>query len=372
MSDFKFISADSHVVEPAELFVERIDKEFRDRAPRIENRGELGDWYVIDGIPPFPVGLEGASMEDKIADGTVNKAVGKRHADTRPGAWDAAARLADQDLDNVGAEVVYPGNIGIYLPNVENGPYQLACARVYNDWLAELCAAAPSRLRGAGFLPLAAEPDEVIAEAKRIADLGLASVLLPAKLENDSYRNPAFAGLFAALNDISLPVALHSGTGTGPSFAVKVKSVGAGLALVQQIFGTAMNALADLIWSGVPQQYPELNFVIVEGGIGWIASLLRKMDHWWHDHHSWMTPRLEEPPSHYWGRQFYATFEDDRAGILTRDLIGVDRLMWGSDYPHTEGTFPNSEKQIEADLGDISEKERRMITRDNAAALYGL
>jgi hypothetical protein len=99
-------------------------------------------------------------------------------------------------------------------------------------------------------------------------------------------------------------------------------------------------AMADLIWGAVPQRYPKLRFVLVEGGIGWVASVLRSMDHWWTDHHHWMEPKVNEAPSFYFKRQFWATFEDDRAGVLTRELIGVERLMWGSDYPHTEGTFP--------------------------------
>jgi predicted TIM-barrel fold metal-dependent hydrolase len=85
-----------------------------------------------------------------------------------------------------------------------------------------------------------------------------------------------------------------------------------------------------------------------------------------------MEPKLEEPPSFYFKRQFWATFEDDRAGILTRHLLGVDRLMWGSDYPHTEGTFPFSIQRIRKDFVDVPENETRMMVRDNATQLYGI
>jgi predicted TIM-barrel fold metal-dependent hydrolase len=94
------------------------------------------------------------------------------------------------------------------------------------------------------------------------------------------------------------------------------------------------------------------------------------MDHWWEDHHRWMQPKLEEPPSFYFKRQFWATFEDDHPGILTRHLLGVDRLMWGSDYPHTEGTFPFSIERIRQDFADVSEEETRLMVRNNAAGLY--
>jgi Amidohydrolase len=97
--------------------------------------------------------------------------------------------------------------------------------------------------------------------------------------------------------------------------------------------------------------------VIIEGGIGWMASVLRFMGYWWTDHHRWMEPKLDEPPSFYFKRHFWGTFEDDRAGLLTRELIGVDRLMWGSDYPHTEGKFPHSREQIVKDFVGIPENE---------------
>ena len=102
--DSGYVSADGHVVEPAELWTDRMDARFRDRAPRVEARDDA-DWYVIDGVTPFPVGLEGASMEDKIA-GEIKMMGGHRHADTRPGAWDPQARLTDLELDHIRAEVM--------------------------------------------------------------------------------------------------------------------------------------------------------------------------------------------------------------------------------------------------------------------------
>ena len=145
-----------------------------------------------------------------------------------------------------------------------------------------------------------------------------------------------------------------------------------GMGVVDTKIALPMHALADLIWGAVPRRYPKLRFVIVEGGIGWIAALLRLMDHWWTDHHRWMEPRLDEAPSTYFKRQFWATFEDDRAGILTRELLGADRLMWGSDYPHTEGTFPHSQQQITQDFAGVPESEVHQMVVSNAAGLYGI
>ena len=133
-----------------------------------------------------------------------------------------------------------------------------------------------------------------------------------------------------------------------------------------------MYAMADLIWGAVPERYPRLRLVIAEGGIGWVAAVLRFMDHWWTDHYRWLDPYLSESPSTYFKRQFWATFEDDRAGILTRELIGVDRIMWGADYPHTEGTFPRSRDQITRDFAGVPEAEVYQMVVGNAARLYGM
>ena len=370
MQDNPYVSADGHVVEPADLWTTRMDRKFRDRAPRVESRPEA-DYYVIDGLAPFAVGLEGVTLEDKIA-GEITTVIGHRHSETRPGASDPQARLADQDLDHLRAEVLYPGAFGLQFWTLTDAAYQRECFRVYNDWLGEFCAAAPERFSGAGLLPLRGPIAWACEEAERAASKGLCSLSIPAEVADQSYADPEFSRLWDTLQDLGLPVSIHSGTTTGEPFATKFARLGMGMGLVNTKISLPMNALAGLIWGAVPQRYPRLKFVIVEGGIGWIASLLGLMDHWWKDHHRWMTPKLDEAPSTCFKRQFWATFEDDRAGILTRGLLGVDRLMWGSDYPHTEGTFPHSQAQIRRDFAGVAESEVYQMVAGNAAKLYGL
>jgi len=365
--DKGYISADGHMVEPSDLWTIRIDKQFRDRAPRVESR-ENGDYYLIDGFEPMPVGLEGVSMEDKIA-GEIKSAAGYRHAATRPGAWDPQARLRDQDLDHVRAEALYPG-VGLFISSAPDAAYVRACMRAYNDWLSEFCAAAPTRLLGAAVLPMRGPVEWAVEEAERAAKKGLRSVMIPTEVANRSYSEPDYARLWAAVQDLDLIVSLH--VGTDEPFMCKAVRLGMGKTFVDTKVCSMQRAMADLIWGAVPQRYPRLRFVMVEGGIGWIASLLRTMDHWWEDHHHWMEPQVDEKPSFYFRRQFWATFEDDRAGVLTRELMGVDRIMWGSDYPHTEGTFPHSREQVTRDFAGIPEAEVYQMVVGNAAQLYGL
>ncbi|MCY4386820.1 MAG: amidohydrolase family protein [Desulfurellaceae bacterium] len=365
-----YISADGHVVEPADLWTTRMDKRFRDRAPRVESRPEA-DYYIIEGLTEFPVGLEGVTIEEKIQ-GQVTTPKGRRHAETRPGAWDPQPRLVDQERDHLRAEVIYPGGFGLQFFHVQDAEYQREIIRVYNDWISEFCSAAPDRLLGSALLPMRGPVEWAVEEAERIAGMkGIRTILIPAEVER-SYAHSDYNPMWDALQDIGLPVSTHSGTGTGEAIFAKIERLGTGLGVTDNKVLQPMRAMADLIWGAVPQRYPQLRFVVVEGGIGWVASLLGFMDHWWNDHRHWMEPQLDEAPSTYFKRQFWATFEDDRAGILTRELVGVDRLMWGSDYPHTEGTFPYSQEQIMRDFMGVPEAEVYQMVTGNAAQLYGL
>lgn len=363
-----YVSADGHVVEPPDLWTDRIEQRYRDRAPRIEEK-EDGDYYIIDGRPSPIMGLEGAMIDEKIA-GKIESIKTYRFSDVRPGAWEPQARLQDQDLDNLRAEVIYPG-IGLGFFAFSDVEFQRACFRAYNDWLSDFCAAAPDRLLGAALLPVKGPVEWAIEEAERTAKKGLTSVSIPTTVPERPYsKSNEYEPLWAALQDLNLPIAIHAGTGVNlmKSFA----ELGPGLFVVENKIGTMQRALAELIWAAVPQRYPKLRLILVEGGIGWIASVLRFMDHWWADHRHWMEPKLEESPSFYFQRQFWATFEDDRPGLLTREYLNVDHLMWGADYPHTEGTFPYSQQQVAQDFLGISEAEVRKMVIDNAASLYGL
>ena len=367
-----YISADGHFVEPADLWTKRMDKRFRDRAPRIEARSD-SDYYIIDGVTPFPVGLEGASMEDKIA-GEIKMMGGHRHADTRPGAWDPQARLADLTLDHIRAEVMYPGGFGLQFWAAPDPEYQSDSMRVYNDWVSEFCSVAPDRFLGGALVPMRGPVQLAVEEAQRAANLkGVRTLSIPTTMVDRPYSRPDYEPLWATLQDIGMPVSIHIGT-TGEPIYDRFLKLGIGPGVVDAKILTGMRAVTELIWAGVPQRYPHLRFIIAEGGIGWIPTLLTFMDHWWTDHHRWMEPKLEEAPSFYFNRQFWATFEEDRAGVvLAREgILNIDRAMWGADYPHTEGTFPHSQEAIARDFAGLSEAMVYKLVAGNAARLYSL
>ena len=192
-----YVSADGHVVEPADLWTTRMDRRFRDRAPHIETRKSV-DFYVIDGLDPVAVGLGGAALGSKIARKVESPVA--RHADTRPGAWDPQERLKDQALDNLRAEVIYPGQWSLMFYRIADAEYQRAAVRVYNDWLSEFCAYAPHRLLGAAILPMQGPLEWAAEEAERAAKIGLKAVMIPAAVPARPYIHPDYEPLLARLD----------------------------------------------------------------------------------------------------------------------------------------------------------------------------
>ncbi|MEL0083400.1 MAG: amidohydrolase family protein [Gammaproteobacteria bacterium] len=361
------ISADGHVVEPADLWTSRMPKKWRDKAPHIENVPEMGDCMIIDGLKPRPIAFEGPMIEMKARGEEIPKIADFRYDDCRPGSWDPDERLKDQDIDGVLGEVVYPG-VGLFIWDSDQEEMLYEVCKTYNDWLSEFCGAHPDRLKGAAILPTRGPIEWAVAEAERAEKLGLGSVMLPAWCDHRPYNQPIWDTLWARLEEMNMLCNFHLGGGIFPSH---IRGPGASGVLVCAGKMNLNEPMQLVIWGGAPQRFPKMRWSIVEGVLGWIAAALELMDHWWEDHKGWMKPRLEKTPSEYFRSNFLATFEDDRAGVLTRELIGVDTLMWGADYPHTEGVWPFSKKSVASNFAGCPDEETHKIVCSNAADLYG-
>lgn len=363
--DWTFISADSHIVEPRDLFTGRTTARFRDRVPRVESDDRC-DWLIVEGLEPRPLGIEGSMINSK-ANGEIVTNFDHRYEENRAGATDVNERIKDQEGDNVVGEVLYPWMclLAAKIPDIE---LKAETFRIYNDWLAEsFVAKAPDRVVGAGLLPLGGDIELAIAEAQRCAELGLRTYQLPAVVAGHPYEDPYFEPLWSALEEIGAPVSFHSGSGED-AFDYPFVSAAVTVPIKMKLH----QVLSQIVYGGIAERHPALRMVLVESGLGWIASAVTYMDHWWGDHRTWLDPQLPVPPSEYVHRQVWATFEDDRAGILTMPLLNVDHVMWGNDYPHTEGLWPASLRTLPGVLEGLSVEDQRKVTHDNAAALYGL
>ena len=369
MTDYKIISADSHASEPMELY-ERLPAEYRHRAPRIETRDGVR-YYVFEGMSPSPIEAPNPLNEDDRRrfwrDGEeVGRVV------HRAGGTDVPLRLVDQDEDGVSGEIIYP--TGYLLTTTSPDPrLQLALARLYNDWYHEIFGDYSDRLVVSATIPIL-NIEDAIAEAKRAVKMGYRSLSIPMMMPALPYNQPHYEPFWSAVEEMGVPVSLHTftqGPNTGEVDQEKWENPGEDM--IDLILGLAgaMNPILRLIASGVLQRHPGLKIVLVECGIGWLAWLLQAMDEMHHKRHMWARPKLEMLPSEYFKRQGHLTFGDDWVGLHNREVTGVDCLMWGSDYPHDEGTFPHSREVIERTFKDVPEDEKRKIIGGNAARLYG-
>ena len=363
MSSYTIISADSHMIEPPNLWTERLDKKYRDQAPHVEEN-EKGSFFVAPGIQPsrvslgFAAGRSGKELEEYFKKGNF--------AGARPSGWDPVERIKDQDIDGVEGEVLYT-TLGMFLFHLKDLELQWACFRGYNDWVAEFCSHAPQRLIGLGLIAMQ-EVNEAVRELQRMAKKGLRGVMINAAPPGDvPYSDPHFDPFWTAAQDLGLPLSLHILTGK------KNVQLGKGrVASTMTIIHEVQNSLIDFLYNGVLERFPRLKLVSAENDIGWIAHYLYRLDV------CYDTLRYVDPtpitmrPSEYFKRQVYATFQDDRPGVMTYELAGENNLMWASDFPHRASTWPRSRQVIEQNFAGIPAEAKRKITYENVHRLYGI
>ena len=357
------ISADSHVQEPLTLYSERIARQYRHRAPRIETRNG-GTFLIVDGRKPRRLDIAAARLTDEDKE--------REFRSDKEGGRDIAQRIADQERDGVGAEVIYP-NQGLALYNSPDAGYQMAVARAYNDWAIELFGPHPQRFVPVGIVPMA-DIDAAIVEAGRLARLGYRAIKIPIAMTARPYNRPEYERFWSAVEDSGLVLSLHSFSGsedTYPEDWGTAEGTGGALAFMAFSLIEGMNPLTLLISAGVLERHERLKFVIVECDAGWLAWLLGVLDQQAAKKHMWIRPRLKMLPSEYFRRQGHVTFSDDPVALNNLKLTGADHLMWGSDYPHDEGTFPHSQAVIERIFRDVPEGDKQKIIRGNAVRLYG-
>jgi len=363
MTELPVISADSHIQEPPELYSEWLDVKFRDRAPRRETI-DGKTYMIVDGKKPRRIDL---------ADERANEDDQDREFRSDPtGGRDVDRRLSDMARDGVVGEVIYPNSsLSLYLS--PDAGYQYAVARAYNDWLIQNFSANTHQFAPVGIVPVIDIPTAV-AEVQRVAKLGYRAIKVPLTVANRPYNLPDYEPLWAAIEETGLVLSLHAFADSEdyyPEDWGEEEGVGGALIFMAMSMARGQYPVAELIASGALQRHPDLKFVIVECGAGWLAWLLHVLDEQADKKHMWIRPRLEMKPSEFFRRQGGITFTDDPVALRCLDLIGAETLLWGSDYPHDEGSFPHSQAVITRTFADIGEADKRKIVFDNAQRLYG-
>jgi len=359
------ISADSHVMEPADLWTGRLDRALRDQAPVVlPNEGRPGYSFHAPGLPPSTVsGAWGAGRSGEELKEHLERA---GYETARASGWDPALRLEDQDVDGVAAEVLY-GTLGMRLFRVRDAELQRAFFGVYNDWLAEFCAYAPDRLHGLGLISLW-DVDAGVAELQRCARLGMKGAMIWGYPPDDRpYYLPMYDRLWAAAQDLGLPLSLHIVTGMGEESRVDFSA--AAIRYVHLIHET-QRSISQLVLGGVLERFPGLRIVGAESDIGWLPHWMQRMDHGHEKFGAMMDVPLPAKPSDYVRRQVWLTFMDDPVGAANLGAIGADTVMWGSDFPHTDSTWPHSMAVIDKNVSGLDAGIATRILHDNAARLY--
>jgi len=365
------ISADSHVLEPSDLWTKGLPAAMRSRAPRVFYDDARGRWMVgCEEVTPQPITFSFVAGVDLDNLPAMHKA---GYAAARPGGWDPRARLEDMTIDGVSAEVLYP-SLGLGLYWIKDPAFQEACFRTYNDWLIEYCGAIPDRLVGIAMISMY-DVKNAVAELRRCKDAGLRGALIWERPpDSHSFLKTDNDPFWAAAQEMDMPVALHILTDHGlTKWRVETNPTGpdryrATIMMVHEI----EQSLFDLIFSGVLERFPELKIISVENEYNWLASLLVRMDKGYERLRREIPLSLTMRPREYVDRQVRVTFFNDALGPLTLPYLGCDLLMWSSDYPHQNSTWPHSRDVIARDLGNLPADDREKLVSRNAIALHKL
>jgi predicted TIM-barrel fold metal-dependent hydrolase len=283
---------------------------------------------------------------------------------------DPHLRAKDAEMDGIDAEVIF-GILGA-ATRLEDHDAAKEMFRIYNDWLAVFCRAYPDRHIGLACLPYG-DIDAAVKEVHRVAKLGIRGLELSCSWDMDPMYDSVWEPLWQAVSEVNLPLNFHTFPTLPPRARDKYTGRERRVALFSGVCGFQMglvNILSAVIGGAVLERYPNLHIVFGESGIGWIPYALDRMDFEWEDR--FRDLGLTMKPSDYWRRQCKATFQFDRIGTKLIDDMGVETLMWASDYPHTDGIWPESSKYIEEQFGHLPKDVVHKITCENAGRLYGL
>jgi predicted TIM-barrel fold metal-dependent hydrolase len=374
MTQTMLLDADSHVSEPLNLWRERLPQKYRDIAPHMETeyQGRPGAWWHIE---------QDRQPHNVILGFGANKSLEElqqllksfSYAGAHRGGWDPAQRVKDMDLDGVAVDVLYT-TLGFLMFWIREAGFQRACFQVYNAWLAEFCACAPKRLKGLGLISLY-DPKQAAQDLTDCAKKGLAGALIWASPPEDlPFYSETYDPFWAAAQELRMPLSLHEFAGfqwVDWDSSAKKRTI-AGAINSQEVEKT----FATLILSGVLERFPRLNVVSAELNCGWLPYFLRRMDERFvargvRVHGSAFPTQLTLLPSEYFRRQLYATFIDDSFGVAHRDEIGVENLLWSSDFPHSATFWPHSREKIDKDFQGVDEPAKQKILSGNTAKLYG-
>ena len=378
--DYQVISADCHIDLPwlpEDLFVSQASAEMKSRMPFVEEKSDGKYWTSKNGAKFGLVNGMGSAGR-RYVPGEIHRsdrmAEQGLYSDGEKGIRRLTTpelRVKDQDIDGVKAEVLY-GVLGAS-GRLDDDEASTEMLRIYNEWLADFCEGYEDRFAGLASIP-SHSVDDAVREIERVAKRGkLKGIEVANSHEMAPLFDPSWEPLWALAEESRLPVHYHT---IGPRIDYDFEALAPlqrrqAFAVHITGFQLAMSKiLMELLYGGVLELHPQMKVVIGESGIGWIPYILDHMDLEWEDQFKDLT--LTMRPSEYWRRQCYATYQSDPIGLRLLDILGEENIMWGSDFPHPDGVWPDSREFIDREFEQISDEVRQKIVCDNAANLYRL
>jgi predicted TIM-barrel fold metal-dependent hydrolase len=377
MSGYTIIDVDTHVTEPPDLWTSRVPAHMREAVPRIDVDAKGRQWWFLGGKRIANPGLTAtAGVGDMTKWPTT-------YEEMHPGAYDAKARLKYMDQLGIWAMVMYP-NVGGFgnqqFLKLKDPELMLTCVQAYNDWQTEWASADSRRL-----LPITSTPfwdvAAAVREVRRCAAMGHKGILFtgdPQSLGQPLLGDPHWNPLWEVAVELDLPISFHIGSGNMEDGLQREKMAAYGrlatfTELSVNVFLRNGMQLNDLLMSGVLARYPQIKFVSVESGIGWIPFVLEAMDYQFRDNRvPEERPEFDRLPSEYFARNVYACYWfEQTAPRRLIDKVGVDNILFETDFPHPTSLYGDEvHERITGGLSDCEESVRRKILWENAQKLY--
>ena len=369
---YNVVDADGHILEPLDLWDKYIDPTFRDRAPRIAKGDNGKERLVIEehmvGDRRIGIGRIGGvgARQGVVAADTLE------YKDGKPGGFDPHKRIPDMDADGIDAVFLYP-SLGLFSGAIHDAQLAAAVCRAYNRWLADYCKPYPDRLFGVAMLPMQ-DVGLAIAEmrfAKK--ELGFrGGFLRPNPYDGKMINHPDFEPFWAAAEDLDFSIGFHEGASSGMPTVGVDRFDGRGAQHIISHTMEMMLACLAVIWGGVCEKHPKIRIGFLESGGGWIAPWLDRMDRHFDDQ-GFNDSGLKTRPSELFRRNCWISFEPVEGSLkVLADYVGPNKIMWATDYPHSDGFFPGAPDMVRERLKGTSSETQRGVLAGGALAFYGM
>ena len=372
--EYKIISADSHIDlswMPGDLWVKNAPAGYADTVPRVVETKDEPRWFG-EGKELGPLGTLGFGFRP-VVHGWINRTDRMFEAgfyDGTPHPTTPELRLKDMQMDSIDAEVIY-GITGVGLL-FQNPELTRVTYEIYNSWVADFCNTHPGRWAALASIPCH-DPQVAASELKRAAKLGLKGADFAAAKAIKPIWHRDWDVLWEAAAECHMPISFHviGSFNREPDDEQMAKEYDLQYLATQSTLLQmgASEFLTSIIFSGACDRYPDFKFVLGESGVTWLPHVLNRMDEQYKERYYHLN--LSLMPSEFWRRQGYTTYQHELCLAEILPLVGEDNVLWGSDYPHPDGIWPDSREIIAQDLAGVSADVQRKLTRDNAGKLYG-